>query len=96
MSMPRNMDTMFGHDAGCGGVQRAGLGTRTPCLLWLCALALITACCAGPEAQPPALSEAMEDSMKSTSPTTIALNPAIAPIDAQVPAVLERASFGLG
>ena len=96
MSMPGNMDTMYRNNAGGGAAPRAGLSVIAPYLLLLCAMALMAACSAGPEADPRAQSEATEDTMNSSSTTTIELSPAIAPIDAQAPAVLERASFGLG
>jgi hypothetical protein len=96
MSMPKNMDTMYRNNAGEGRAQRAGHRAIAPCLLLLCAMALMAACSAGPEADPQAPSEATEDTMNSSSTTPIELSPAIAPIDAQAPAVLESASFGLG
>jgi hypothetical protein len=87
---------MYRNNAGGGGAPRAGLGAIAPCLLLLYAMAMMAACSAGPEADPRAQSQATEDTMNSSSTTTIELNPAIAPIDAQAPAILERASFGLG
>jgi hypothetical protein len=97
MSMPGNMDTMYRNNAGGGGTPRAYLSAIAPYLLLLYAMALMAACSAGPEADPRAKSEATEDTMNSSSTTTtVELKPAIAPIDAQAPAVLERASFGLG
>lgn len=96
MLMPGNMDTMYRNNAGGDSVWRAGLRAIAPCLLLLCAMALMAACSAGPESGQLAQSAVTEDTMNSSSPTTIELNPAIAPIDAQSPAVLEHASFGLG
>ncbi len=97
MSMPGNMDSTYRNNAdGGGSIRRACIRAIAIYLFVLCAMALIVACSAGSESGPPAPSAATEDTMKLSSPNPIELNPAIAPIDAQAPAVLERASFGLG